>query len=110
MGTRSLTHIHDGDLTDEILTTIYRQMDGYPNGHGLELAEILAPLTIVNGFGRSDTPQANGMGCLAAQLVKALKDGVGHIYIYKPNASGCGEEYIYHIYAKTEEGQDFPTG
>ena len=106
MGTRSITHIHDGDLTDEILCTIYRQFDGYPEGLGAELAGVLAPLAIVNGF-KKDRPEANGMGCLAAQIVGALKKGVGNVYIYKAGSQDHGEEYTYRIYAKKELSRDW---
>lgn len=54
MGTRSLTHIMD-DHTEAILTTLYRQMDGYPDGHGADLAEILKGRRMVNGFGPTTT-------------------------------------------------------
>jgi hypothetical protein len=102
MGTRSLTHIKDDvweeGETPKTIVTIYRQMDGYPEGLGAELAEFLAPFTIVNGFGGGDpTPVANGMGCLAAQVVAHLKDGVGSVYLYPPDSEDCGEEYVYTI-------------
>jgi hypothetical protein len=104
MGTRSLTHIkddvwEDGQQPGPTIVTIYRQMDGYPSGHGKELAKFLAGRTIVNGFG-SGTPgkASNGMGCLAATLVGHLKgDSIGGIYLYPPDSEDCGEEYIYTI-------------
>jgi hypothetical protein len=36
MGTRSLTFVYDGD---EPMINMYRQFDGYPSGHGSELAD-----------------------------------------------------------------------
>ena len=33
---------------------IYRQYDGYPSGHGHELAQFLGSKTLVNGFGGVD--------------------------------------------------------
>jgi len=36
MGTRSLTYVYDNK---EPLVCMYRQFDGYPSGHGKELAE-----------------------------------------------------------------------
>ena len=103
MGTRSLTHVkddvwEDGETPQTILT-IYRQMDGYPSGHGKDLADFLSGFAVVNGFGGGEPRKAaNGMGCLAAQLVKELKDGIGSIYVYRPDASDCGEEYVYTVY------------
>ena len=100
MGTRSLTHIKDGNKT---LLTIYRQFDGYPTGLGAELYEFLKDFTIVNGYGEKLPNYANGIGCLAAQLVGHLKDGIGNVYIYPPNSKDCGEEYIYTISLKKNE-------
>lgn len=98
MGTRSLTRVID-DYSDDPIVCIYRQFDGYPGGMGLDLAEFLDGMSIVNGIGR-DTPEraANGMGCLAAQLVKHLKDDIGNVYLYPTDAAGLGEEYVYTIY------------
>ncbi len=65
MGTRSLTRFYD-EQSDAVLVCIYRQYDGYPSGHGKDLAAFVAERKIVNGFGRSEQKLANGMGCLAA--------------------------------------------
>ena len=95
MGTRSLTLVYDGN---EAVVNMYRQYDGYPSGHGRELAEFLSPLTIVNGIGRETANIANGMGCLAAQLVAHFKDGVGQFYLHPVSAKDCGQDYEYHVY------------
>lgn len=95
MGTRALVNVIEDD---KVLCTIYRQYDGYPEGLGKELEEFLEDFTIVNGFS-SETPKpvANGMGCLAAQLIKHLKDGVGNVYIFPINSKDVGEEFMYNI-------------
>ena len=49
MGTRSLTFVYDGK---EPMINMYRQYDGYPQGHGKELADFLNSGTMVNGFGQ----------------------------------------------------------
>jgi hypothetical protein len=96
MGTRSLTFVYDGK---EPIINMYRQYDGYPTGHGAELAEFLAPFTLVNGLGINETRKvANGMGCLAAQLVTNFKDGAGGFYLYPTSAVDCGQDYEYHIF------------
>lgn len=95
MGTRSLTHIHDDD--GSILLTFYKQHDGYPAGWGKELAAFLAPISIVNGLSGDNRPVANGMGCLAAQILAHFKDRPGQFYVYPTNSSDCGEEYTYHV-------------
>ena len=95
MGTRSLTHVVDNNDT---LLTLYRQYDGYLTGHGLDLAEFLQDICIVNGISGSADRKANGMGCLSAQLIAHLKDGVGNIYVYPPDSKDCWEEFTYYIY------------
>jgi len=99
MGTRSLTYIKDQyEDNDNTIICMYRQYDGYLSGHGKELAEFLQDFTVVNGY-NSLTParSANGMSCLAAQLVAHFKDGIGNIYLYPSNTSDVGEEFIYTI-------------
>ena len=68
MGTRSLTVIKDGDGGE--IAVLYGQMDGYPAGHGAELAQFLEGKHLVNGFGLDDTADTafNGMHCLAAAI------------------------------------------
>lgn len=96
MGTRSLTKIFDND---KVLTVIYRQFDGYPDGHGIEICEFLDNKRVVNGYTEKDKEKGNfnGMGCLAAQLVKHLKKSIGNIYIRHPDVKDCWEEFTYII-------------
>lgn len=83
MGTRSLTIIKDTE--DKEIIIMYRQFDGYIGGHGAELFEFLENLVVVNGIGnRTPAKAANGMGCLAAQIVEHFKDGIGGIYLHAP--------------------------
>ena len=99
MGTRSLTYIKDQyEDNDNIIICMYRQYDGYLSGHGKELAEFLQDFTVVNGY-NSLTParSANGIPCLAAQLVAHFKDGIGNIYLYPTSTKDVGEEFIYTI-------------
>ena len=97
MGTRSLTFVYD---RDEAMINMYRQFDGYPSGHGLELADFLNSFAeITNGYSFDETRKiANGMGCLAAQLVANFKTEHGGFYIYPISAKDCGQEYEYHIH------------
>ena len=116
MGTRSLTRViprQEGlsfseghDHADKAVVNIYRQYDGYPEGMGLDLANFLSDFTIVNGLGsRGPAKIANGVGCLAAQLVAHLKDGPGNVYLIKSygELGDNWEEYIYTIYPKENE-------
>ena len=97
MGTRSLTFVYDNK---EPMINMYRQFDGYPSGHGSELAEFLNSFdAIVNGIPVGDKRRlANGMGCLAAQLIANFKTEVGGFYMYPVSAEDCGQDYEYHVY------------
>lgn len=98
MGTRSLTFVYDNDR--QAVINMYRQFDGYLSGHGLELAEFLNSFdAVVNGIPVGDERKlANGMGCLAAQLIANFKTGVGGFYMYPVSEKDCGQEYEYHVY------------
>ena len=98
MGTRSLTYVYDNN---EPIVCMYRQFDGYPSGHGKELAEFLKPIEIVNGLrpGGDENKIANGAGCLAAQMVAHFKDEPGGIYLQSvTNQDYDWIDYIYRIY------------
>jgi hypothetical protein len=95
MGTRSLTRVKDG--MGQTILTMYRQMDGYLEGHGAELVTFLDGMVITNGINLGNQPEksANGIECLAAQLVAHFKVGVGGFYLYPENAEN--EEFNYLI-------------
>ena len=97
MGTRSLTFVYDD--TQKIVC-MYRQFDGYPSGHGRELATFLNGFdAVVNGIRIGDTRKiANGMGCLAAQLITNFKTEAGGFYLYPTSTKDTGQEYEYHVY------------
>ena len=101
MGTRSLTFVYSESKSGEKATPImnmYRQYDGYPSGHGAELAEFLSGGRLVNGLsGMGKERQFNGMGCLAAQMVANFKDGAGSFYLYPVTTTDCGQDYEYHV-------------
>ena len=102
MGTRSLTIVMDGN---QELCRIYRQFDGYPSGHGLDLAT-LCNVKLVNGYAPSqkDGKHANGMGCLAATIIKGLKQEIGGIYL-EPTGGEVNDwcEYVYIVTGKEGE-------
>ena len=84
MGTRSLTFTYDEH--ENTLMCMYRQFDGYPEGHGAELADII-----------NDT-ENNGMECLSASIIAKLKKGVGGIYLFPTDTDDAWQEYEYHVY------------
>ena len=104
MGTRSLTFVYEkyGDKQMPIIN-MYRQFDGYPSGHGAELAEFLNGFRIVNGYSGDPVKTANGMSCLSAQLVANFKKNIGQFYLHLTDARDCGQEYEYHI-TRSENG------
>ena len=98
MGTRSLTFVYDGEKP---IVNMYRQFDGYPSGHGVELSEFLTQMQVGNGI--SGSPElfsfANGMGCLAAQMIVWFKKTPGGFYIYPVEMNqDCWQDYEYHVY------------
>ena len=115
MGTRSLTRViprqkglsyDEGHKhVDKSSINMYRQYDGYPQGHGLELAEFLSDFTVVNGLGADSYRGkiANGSSCLAAQLVQHFKDGPGNVYLETLDDGDHWEEYIYTLFPKEGE-------
>lgn len=110
MGTRSLTFVYDSYKNEQGKTeyrpiiNLYRQYDGYPSGHGAELAGFLGQFAaITNGITPGETRKtANGMGCLAAQLVANFKDGAGQFYLHPTDCVDCGQDYEYHIYQNAD--------
>ena len=100
MGTRSITTIIDNQFgKPKKLCTMYRQYDGYPSGHGMELCNFLDGMRICNGYGteQSKGKWANGAGCLAAQMIVHFKQGIGGIYMDAPRTKLDGEDYGYEI-------------
>ena len=83
MATRAIIRIaerEDGvsfsEHREKVRTQIYHHYDGYPKHLGCNLAEFLCDFRVVNGLPLNyfeDIKIANGMGCLSAQLIAALK-------------------------------------
>jgi hypothetical protein len=96
MGTRCLTVLEDENKNE--IAVIYRQFDGYPDGHGAELAEFLSGFKMVNGIS-GDEPEkfANGTGCLAAQIVAHFKKKEGGIYLHAAGTRDVWEDYTYYV-------------
>lgn len=105
MGTRSLTYVYDtwtndnDERVDTPVVCMYRQFDGYPEGHGIELARFLNKGRLVNGLGSDINNVFNGMGCLAAQMVANFKNGPGGFYLHAPILDRDDwQDYEYHIF------------
>ena len=103
MGTRSLTVFND-TYNDEEIAVFYRQFDGYPEGHGTDLLDILKDMYIVNGITNGEKRKiANGMECLSATVVSHFKDGPGNFYLHSAGTRDIGEEFIYTLYYNDKE-------
>jgi hypothetical protein len=99
---------------------MYRQMDGYPSDHGVDLVKAFKGFKITNGISGDAKKTANGMGCFAAQLVAHFKSMpakveadswrsrydsgnraiVGSFYLFAPETREVGEEFIYTLSLK----------
>ena len=102
MGTRSLT-VFNNEMDNEEIVVLYRQYDGYPEGHGIDLLNFLNNMEIVNGISNKEKRRiANGMGCLSAQVVAYFKEAPGDFYLHSAWTRDIGEEFIYTLYY-TEE-------
>jgi len=115
MGTRSLTHFIERyteqpktkrgkvKVTDTEIVVMYRQYDGYPSGHGIELAEFLSKGRLVNGISAVEKELVfNGMGCLSAQVVANFKEGAGGIYLHSAGTTDCWQNYDYYVIGNDE--------
>ena len=116
MATRSLTRVikrQEGlsfaeghKHPNKACVNMYRHYDGYPKGHGIELAEFLRDFRVVNGLGSKDEAKiANGYGCLAAFMVAHFKQDIaGQIYLHECDDNDDGwENYIYTVWPKEGE-------
>lgn len=115
MGTRSLTHFiqryqeqpkdkrRKPIYKDTEVVVMYRQMDGYPSGHGIDLAEFLAKGKLVNGISFAEKELVfNGMGCLSAQVIAHFKNGAGGIYLHEAGTTDCWQNYDYYVIANED--------
>ena len=108
MSTRSLTYIHE--MTDESLTgenlvcVFYRQADGYPSGHGQDLADWLKGKTLVNGKGPKFDRKTmfNRAGTMAVKLVNHIQDIAGAELMFGQSFD-CGQDHDYHVYFRGGE-------
>jgi hypothetical protein len=84
MGTRSITYIVDRN--GKVICKMYLQYDGYPSGHGLDLAEFLTKNKDMKG----------SMGWLAAKLISHFYEKSGDL-ISPEDKTYCCEDYVYVI-------------
>lgn len=80
MSTNATVKIQEEDKT---LCTLYVHWDGYWEGLGQDMVDILSKGKLVNGLGMDDKlgEKFNRAGCLAATLIAKLKTTPGNIYL-----------------------------
>ncbi len=79
---------------------MYKHWDGYPNGLGQQIEDIIAGGPVVNGLsGKTKLGGAfNGSGCLFASIIAIMKKEPGDVYITSLESVGNqGEEYVYDL-------------
>ena len=91
MGTRSHTILYGNDGKE--ICVLYRQYDGYPDGHGKELKNFLRGKKIVNGLSGDTSMVFNGMDCLAASIVAHFKKEAGGFYLMSAGSRDGEFEY-----------------
>jgi len=103
MSTRSITILESDGIE---VAVFYRHCDGYPTGHGDELAQFLAGKRVVNGISGDPRTVFNGPAAVAAQVVAHFTDAekTGEFYLYPAGTRGMGEEYTYSVAATSAEG------
>ena len=104
MSTRSITHIHEMDsLRDEIICSFFRHCDGYPSGHGDDLAKWLADKRLVNGIGQDFERgrDFNRAGTMAVPLMAHIQAVSGCEVI--PSGSDGDSQYVYDVYFRDGE-------
>ena len=101
---------------EKVHTQIYHHYDSYPDHLGVGIAKYLSDIRVVNGLGsHKGEVLANGMGCLAAQVLTYLKLGrhydlekdeiqSGNVYLDAPNEKRGDVEYCYYIWATEGKG------
>ena len=102
MSTRSLTRVR-WESKSPAIVCMYRHCDGYPSGHGLDLATWLAGKVVGNGA-RNGPNYFNGIEHLAARMVAYFSDlhPNSNIYLVVP-AETRAEEYNYEIYLDSKD-------
>lgn len=95
MGTRSTVKFYSNN---QCILSVYQQYDGYVEGVGGQIAELLKTYDIVNGIPMGlEKKVANGIEELALFYVMDNKDGNGNIYATSADDS---QEYNYEIHGK----------
>lgn len=83
------------------ILNMYRTSEGYLNEHGAELKKHFGDVKIINGISTKidNSKNANGMECLAAQIVAHFKKGIGDVYLHEVvNENKILKDCSYYTY------------
>jgi hypothetical protein len=113
MGTRSLTVVMSMWFRDDIIqAAIFRHWDGYPSGHGADLANYLKDGCVGNGKTTGDPEKYfNGMNRLASYVIHRMwEDGhdPGVERVVDNKIPDWGQDYTYIIRAEETKPKDAP--
>ena len=109
----SITYVHESDRRSPVLLRMLRRSDKREmlfgtaglSTHGKELRDFLSFITLVNGiedYFPNQRAVANGMDCLAAQIVARFKEGAGGIYLTLSTRSAEDSDFSYHVFEKNK--------
>ena len=109
----SITYVHESDRRSPVLLRMLRRSDKREmlfgtaglSTHGKELKDFLSFITLVNGiedYFPNQRAVANGMDCLAAQIVAHFKEGAGGIYLTLSTRSAEDSDFSYHVFEKNK--------
>jgi len=106
MGTRSITHIHEMkslDNNEGVVCSFYRGHDGYPSGHGCDLADWLSGKGLKNGIGNDFVKGThfNRAGAMAIKLANYISD-MTSCELIPEGDTGDYIDYVYHVYFDKE--------
>ena len=105
-----ITYVHESDRRSPVLLRMLRRSDKREmlfgtaglSTHGKELKDFLSFITLVNGLSANQCAVANGMDCLAAQIVAHFKEGAGGIYLTLSTRSAEDSDFSYHVFEKNK--------
>ena len=108
MGTRSITEVYEMDsLGSEIVCRFFRHYDGYPESHGIDLAQWLEGKRLVNGMDANFKKDVdfNRAGTMSIPLMSHIQGISGaEVVPTDGDSSDYGQDYTYKITYNEAEG------
>ena len=91
-------------VNERIVCSFYRHCDGYPTGHGDDLAKWLNGKSLVNGISNGFDPHTmfNRAGTMSVKLMNHIQD-ISGCEVIPTGTSGRGEEFTYNLYFRDDK-------